>query len=120
MAEKTKARIGDNFVTDSYYKNDPAKKYLKYAAHYSVIRKISPNGMVSTLKTPDGKYVLPNDISGMTTDDQGNIIYAAAGFARFIGKIDLTTGSFSSVAGQLIKENGARSTRPEVVTRRSL
>ena len=45
MAEKTKARIGDNFVSDSYYKNDPAKKYLKYAAHYSVIRKISPNGM---------------------------------------------------------------------------
>ena len=101
--DKIKAAIGDNFVTDSYYKNDPAKKYAKYAAHYSVIRKISANGMVSTLKTPDGKYILPNDISGITTDDQGNIIYAANGFARFIGKIDLTTGSFSSIAGQPYK-----------------
>src|SRR5688572_16194305 len=48
--DKIKAEIGDNFITDSYYKNDPAKKYLKYAAHYSVIRKISSNGVVTTLK----------------------------------------------------------------------
>ena len=101
--DKIKAAIGENFVTDSYYKNDPAKKYAKYAAHYSVIRKISPNGMVSTLKTPDGKYILPNDISGITTDDHGDIVYAAYGFARFIGKIDLTTGTFSSIAGQPYK-----------------
>ena len=101
--DKIKAAIGNNFVTDSYYKNDPAKKYAKYAARYSVIRKISAGGMVSTLKTPDGKYILPNDISGMTTDDQGNIIYSASGFARFIGKIDLTTGTFSSIAGQPYK-----------------
>jgi hypothetical protein len=101
--DKIKATIADNFVTDSYYKNDPAKKYQKYAAHYSVIRKISPNGMVSTLKTPDGKYIVPNDISGITTDDQGNVIYAAAGFARFIGKIDLTAGAFTSIAGQPYK-----------------
>lgn len=101
--DKVKATIGDNFVTDSYYKNDPAKKYLKYAAHYSVIRKISPNGVVTTLKTPDGKYILPNDISGITTDDHGDIVYAAYGFARFIGKIDLKTGTFSSIAGQPYK-----------------
>jgi NHL repeat len=101
--DKIKATIGDNFVTDSYYKNDPAKKYAKYAAHYSVIRKISADGMVSTLKTPDGKYILPNDISGITTDDRGDIVYAAYGFARFIGKIDLTTGTFTSIAGQPYK-----------------
>jgi hypothetical protein len=101
--DKIKDTIGDNFTTDSYYKNDPAKKYLKYAAHYSVIRKISASGMVSTLKTPDGKYILPNDISGITTDDHGDIVYAAYGFARFIGKIDHTTGSFSSIAGQPYK-----------------
>ncbi len=101
--DKIKATIGDNFVTDSYYKNDPAKKFLKYSAHYSVIRKISANGMVSTLKTPDGKYILPNDIDGIAIDDHGDIVYAANGFARFIGKIDLTTGSFSSIAGQPYK-----------------
>jgi hypothetical protein len=101
--DKIKATIGENFITDSYYKNDPAKKYAKYAAHYSVIRKISAHGIVSTLKTSDGKYVVPNDIGGITTDDRGDIIYAAYGFARFIGKIDLTAGSFSSIAGQPYK-----------------
>jgi hypothetical protein len=102
--DKIKESIGQNFVTDSYYLNDPAKKYLKYPARrYSVIRKISSRGMVSTLKTPDGKYILPNDVNGMTTDGEGNIIYAAAGFARFIGKIDVTQGVFSSVAGQPYK-----------------
>ena len=101
--DKIKATIGDNFITDSYYKSDPAKKHAKYAARYNVIRKITPNGMVSTLKTPDGKYILPNDISGITTDNHGNIVYAAHGFARFIGKIDVTTGTISSIAGQPYK-----------------
>ena len=101
--DKIKDAIGSNFVTDSYYKADPAKKYLKYSARYSVIRKISADGRVTTLKTPDGKYILPNDISGMTIDNGGNIIYSASGFARFVGKIDLNTGTFSSVAGQPYK-----------------
>jgi hypothetical protein len=101
--DKIRDTIGGNFITDGYYKNDPAKKYLKYAAHYSVIRKISPNGMVSTLKTRDGKYILPNDLSGITTDGYGDIVYAAYGFARFIGKIDVTNGSISGVAGQPYK-----------------
>jgi hypothetical protein len=101
--DKIKAAIGDNFITDSYYKNDPAKKYAKYASNYRVIRKISANGMVSTLKTPDGKFILPNDISGLAADDQGNLVYAAYGFARFIGKIDLATGTLSSIAGQPYK-----------------
>lgn len=101
--DKIKPIIGTNFITDSYFKTDPAKKYAKYAAHYSVIRKISADGMVSTLKTPDGKYILPQGISGMTTDDQGNIIYAASAFARFVGRINLPSGSFDSVAGQPYK-----------------
>jgi hypothetical protein len=102
--DKIKDAIGDNFVIDSYYLNDPAKKYKKYPARrYSVLRKISAEGVVSTLKTPGGKYLLPNDMSGMTTDGQGNIIYAAYGFARFIGKIDLAARAFSSVAGQPYK-----------------
>ena len=101
--DKIKATIGDNFVTDSYYKNDPAKKYAKYPSHYQVIRKISANGMVSTLKTPDGKYILPNDLSGLAADSQGNLVYAAYGFARFIGKIDLATGTLNSIAGQPYK-----------------
>jgi len=102
--DKMKDTIGQNFVTDSYYLNDPAKKYLKYPARrYSVIRKISANGDVATLKTPDGKYILPNDLSGMTVDSQGNIIYSASGFARFIGKIDVATGAITPVAGQPYK-----------------
>jgi len=77
---------------------------VKYPGRfYSVIRKISANGIVTTLKTPDGKYILPNDLSGLTIDSDGNIIYAAKGFGRFIGKIDLKTGAFSSIAGQPYK-----------------
>lgn len=102
--DKIKDTIGTNFVTDSYYLNDPAKKYLKYPSRrYSMIRKISRNGMVSTLKTPDGKYILPNNISGMTVDGQGNIIYASYSFGRFIAKIDLATGEITRVAGQPYK-----------------
>ena len=104
--EKIKGAVGSNFVTDSYYLNDrngPAPKYDKSSVpRFSVIRKIA-GGVVSTLQTPDGKYILPHDVSAMTTDSQGNIIYAAAGFARFIGKIDLAAGSFSSIAGQPYK-----------------
>lgn len=101
--DKIKDVIGNNFVTDSYFLTDPAKKYVKYKArNYSVIRKIS-NGVVTTLKTPDGKYVLPNEMKGMTVDASGNIIYAASGFARFVGKIDTSTGALTTIAGQPYK-----------------
>ncbi len=103
---KIKDAIDSNFVTDSYYLNDrngTAPKYDKDSApRFSVIRKIA-GGIVSTLKTPDGKYILPHDVSAMTTDSQGNIIYSASGFARFIGKIDLATGSITSITGQPYK-----------------
>ena len=104
--DKIKDAIGSNYITDSFYLSDlngSAPKYDKTSAQrFSVIRKIA-GGMVSTVKTPDGKFILPHDISAITTDSQGNIIYAAAGFARFIGKIDIATGAFSSLAGQPYK-----------------
>ena len=101
--DKIKDAIGENYVTDSYFKNDPAKKYIKYSPRYSLIRKISADGKVTTLKTPDGKYILPQGISGLTTDDQGNIIYAASAFARFVGRINVTSGAFDALAGQPYK-----------------
>jgi hypothetical protein len=104
--EKIKDVIGTNYVTDSYYlidRNGPKPKYDKNSVpRFSVIRKIS-GGMVSTLKTPDGKFILPHDVAAITTDGLGNIVYAASGFARFIGKIDVSAGSITSVAGQPYK-----------------
>lgn len=104
--EKIKDAIGTNFVTDPFYaidRNGPAPKYEKASVpRFSVIRKIA-DGRVTTLKTPDGKFILPHDVASMTTDRAGNIVYAAAGFARFIGKIDLTSGSIVSIAGQPYK-----------------
>jgi len=104
--DKIRDAIGTNFVTDGYFFSDlngSAPKYDKSSGRrFSVIRKIA-GGVVSTLKTPDGKFILPHDISAITTDSQGNIIYAAGGFARFIGRIDLASGAFSSIAGQPYK-----------------
>ncbi len=104
--EKIKDAIGTNYVTDSYYlldRNGPKPKYEKSSVpRFSLIRRIS-GGMVSTLKTPDGKFILPHDVSAITTDREGNIIYAASGFARFIGKIDVKTGTLTSIAGQPYK-----------------
>ncbi|WP_309742752.1 hypothetical protein [Chamaesiphon sp. OTE_20_metabat_361] len=104
--DKIKDAIGGNYLTDRYFLKDlngSAPKYSQTSARrFSVIRKIA-GGVVSTLKTPDGKFILPHDISAITTDSQGNIIYAAAGFARFIGKIDLTAGTITSIAGQPYK-----------------
>ena len=104
--EKIKDVIGNNYITDGYFFSDlngSAPKYDKNSVRrFSVVRKIA-GGMVSTLKTPDGKFILPHDVSAITTDSQGNIIYAAGGFARFIGKIDVASGAFSSIAGQPYK-----------------
>ena len=120
--DKIKATIGDNFVTDSYYKNDPAKKYAKYTANITASSGRSVRTEWLRLsRHPMGNIILPNDISGMTTDDRGNIIYAAYGFARFIGKIDLTTGSITQHRrANLIKENGVRFIRKATAARRSL
>src|SRR5688500_502512 len=65
-ADKIKDTIGTNFVTDNFNLSDQARKYEKSnRKSFSVIRKIRANGVVSTLKTPDGKFILANQISGM-------------------------------------------------------
>jgi hypothetical protein len=103
-ADKIRDVIGTNFVTDNFNLSESAKKVeKKNRKAFNVIRKISPNGMVSTLKTPDGKFILPNQISGMATDLQGNIIFASYSFGRFVAKIDLVSGAITLVAGQPYK-----------------
>lgn len=98
--DKIKDSIGTNFVTDSFSLSAQAKSIdKKNRKAYNVIRKITPSGVVSTLKTPDGKFILPNQISGMTTDLQGNIIFASYSFGRFVARIDLATGAITLVAG---------------------
>ena len=102
--DKIKDQVGANFVTDNFDLSPAAKKIAaKNARRFSIIRKISPDGMVSTLKTPDGKFVLVNQISGMTTDLAGNIIFGSYSFGRFIAKIDVATGAITLVAGQPYK-----------------
>ncbi len=103
-ADKIKDVIGTNFVTDSFNLSEAARKIdKKNRKSFSVIRKISSGGMVSTLKTPDGKFVLANQISGMAIDLQGNIIFGSFSFGRFVGKIDVTAGAITLVAGQPYK-----------------
>ena len=103
-ADKIKDTIGTNFVTDNFNLSDQARKHEKSnRKSFSVIRKISSNGVVSTLKTPDGKFILANQISGMAIDLQGNIIFGSYSFGRFIGKIDLASGAITLVAGQPYK-----------------
>ena len=103
-ADKIKDVIGTNFVTDNFNLSESAKKVeKKNRKAFNVIRKISPNGIISTLKTPDGKFILPNQISGMAIDLQGNIIFGSFSFGRFVGKIDLATGAITLVAGQPYK-----------------
>src|SRR5687767_6036846 len=102
--DKIKDTIGTDFVTDNFSLSEQAKKYQKNNARaYSVIRKISPGGIVSTLKTPDGKFILANKISGIAMDLQGNIIFGSYSFGRFIAKIDVATGEITLVAGQPYK-----------------
>ena len=102
--DKIKATVGTNFVTDNFSLSSQAKIIEKKTLKsFSVIRKISPDGVVSTLKTPDGKFILANQISGMAIDLQGNIIFGSYSFGRFLGKIDLVTGSITLVAGQPYK-----------------
>lgn len=99
-ADKIKDVIGTNFVTDNFNLSATAKKVeKKNRKAFNVIRKISTDGIVSTLKTPDGKFILPNQISGMAIDLGGNIIFGSYSFGRFVGKIDVTSGAISLVAG---------------------
>jgi hypothetical protein len=103
-ADKIKDAIGTNFVTDNFNLSESAKKVeKKNRKSFNLIRKISTDGIVSTLKTPDGKFILPNQISGMTIDLQGNIIYGSYSFGRFVAKIDVVSGAITLIAGQPYK-----------------
>jgi hypothetical protein len=103
-ADKIKDVIGTNFVTDDFNLTPQARKIVaKNRKSFSVIRKITPDGIVSTLKAPDGKFILPNQVSGMATDLQGNIIFGSYSFGRFVAKIDIVTGAITLVAGQPYK-----------------
>lgn len=93
-------KVRNNFVTDGFYQKDAKLKYIRA---FSVIRKISPDGTVSTLKTVDGKYVMPNGVAGMAIDLDGNIVYTTGGVSRAVFKIDTKTGVFSHIAGQPYK-----------------
>lgn len=95
---KIREVIGSNFVTHPVYATVTAKKDPPV---YSVLRKISANGMVTTLKTPDGKFILPNHVFGIAIDNNSNIVYASYG--RFVGTINLSTGVFGTIAGQPYK-----------------
>ena len=103
-ADKIKDRIGANFITDSFTLSAQAKTIeRKNRKSFSVIRRISPDGVVSTLKTPDGKFILVNQISGMALDPEGNIIFASYSSGRFVGKIDVGSGAIALIAGQPYK-----------------
>jgi hypothetical protein len=102
--DKIKATVSSNFVTDSFALSAPAKIIEKKNSRtFSLIRKISRDGQVSSLKTPDGKFVLVNKISGIAADPSGNLIFGSYSFGRFVGKIDVGTGTISLVAGQPYK-----------------
>ncbi len=102
--DKIKDAIGTNFVTDNFTLSAQAKKYeSRSMKSYSIIRKISPDGIVSTLKAPDGRFILAKQISGMAADPDGNIIFGSYSFGRFIAKIDVATGAITLVAGQPYK-----------------
>ena len=97
--DSIKDTIGANFVTDPYFTTAPVK--TRGHKNFRVIRRIDTNGIVTTLKTTDGKYIVPNNVFSIAIDSTGSIVYSSHG--RFIGKIDLNTGAFSSIAGQPYK-----------------
>jgi len=94
-----KDEIGSNYVSDNFIAKVPAGQFNKA---YSTIRKISSDGTVSTLKTPDGKFILPHGVSGMAIDDKGDIVYSS-NVSRAVEKIDHLTGVFIHIAGQAYK-----------------
>ncbi|WP_126974340.1 NHL repeat-containing protein [Gynurincola endophyticus] len=69
---------------------------------WTIIRKVS-NGKVTTLKNSKGQYMLFANISGITLDKEGNLIYSGGGFSRAIRKLDLKTLQISNVAGKPFK-----------------
>jgi len=120
-ADKIKDTIGTNFVTDNFPLSAAAQKYRKSNRRsYSVIRKISSDGMVSTLKTPDGRFILPNQISGMAIDLQGNIIFGSYSFGLSSRRSTSRPVRSHSSRASRTNATGARSTRKARSRRQSL
>jgi hypothetical protein len=88
----------DSYITDNYIAKVPKNKAARFF-HY--FRKITPNGMVTTIKSPDGKFLLANYVNGFVVN--GDNLYYASSESRSVGKIDLKTGVFSTVAGKPYK-----------------
>lgn len=86
------------YITDPYIKNVPRNKA---ARSFYFFRKVTPSGMISTIKTPEGKYILANTVSGLVID--GTDLYYASQESRSIEKINLNTGVFSHIAGKPYK-----------------
>lgn len=87
-----------NFLTDNFY-----LKKNKKPDQLTVIRKISVDGMVSTLKNDQGKYIILEDfVQDIIMDADNNLVYTNS-TARTVEKIDLTTGKKSLLAGKPYK-----------------
>ncbi len=97
---KIAGEVEKNFITDNFYGKD---KSLKYGKRFSLLRKLGADGTVTTLKNEEGKYVLPNGVFGITADNGGNILYTTGGVAQSVERINVSTGSFSHVAGKPYK-----------------
>ena len=97
---KITAEVEKHFVTDNFYLTDKSLKYIK---RFSLLRKLSAAGTVTTIKNADGKYALTNGVSGIAADNEGNIVYTTGGVARSVEKINVATGAFSHVAGKPYK-----------------
>ena len=92
--------VENNYVTDNFYLRDKSLKYIK---RFSLLRKLSVDGTVTTIKNANGKYVLTNGVSGIAADGEGNIVYTTGGVARSVEKINVATGAFTHVAGKPYK-----------------
>jgi hypothetical protein len=95
---RDKMKDPNTYVTDPYIKNVPRNKATR---SYYFFRKITPAGVISTIKTPDDKYILANTVSGLVVD--GTYLYYASQESRSIEKINLSTGVFSHIAGKPYK-----------------
>lgn len=95
---RDKMKDPNTYVTDPYIKNVPRNKATR---SFYFFRKITPAGIISTIKTPEGKYILANTVSGLVVD--GTSLYYASQESRSVEKIDLITGVFSHIAGKPYK-----------------